>query len=87
MSRTQPDVAASLLIHEIRMARAFLGVQTMEAGDKQLKHETVSQLIQESQILAAAIQLRQQREVAENVRAAIAFDNVRRSPKNGPLMS
>ena len=87
MSRTQPDVATSLLISEIIMARNFLGAQTMEAGYRQLQRKTIPELIQEAQALAAAIHLRQQREAGENVRAAIAFDSARRSPRNGPLMN
>lgn len=87
MNDTQINRAKHLLVGEIVAGRAFLGAQTTEEEYGRLRRKTPPELIQEAQTLAAAIQLRQQREIGENVRAAIALDNARRSPKNGPLMS
>lgn len=87
MNETQINRAKHLLIAEIAQGRDFLGAQTTEEEYSRLRRKTPPELIQEAQALAAAIQLRQQREVGENVRAAIALDSARRSPRNGPLMS
>lgn len=87
MNETQINRAKHLLIGVIVQGRAFLGAQTTEEEYGRLRRKTHPELIQEAQTLAAAIQLRQQLEIGENVRAAIAFDNARRSPRNGPLMS
>ena len=87
MSKAQTKAATQLLVMEIVRGRDFLGTRTTEEEYQQLQAGTIPELIQEAQALAAAIQLRQQREIGENVRAAIAFDSARRSPRNGPLMS
>ena len=84
MNETQINRAKHLLIAEIAQGRAFLGAQTTEEEYSRLRRKTHLELIQEAQTLAAAIQLRQQREAGENIRRLLPSTAPAGAPGTGP---
>ena len=71
----EETLGKQLLVNEIAQARAYLeGRAPDEQRLAALLKRDASRLIQDAQLLREAVMLRQQREVAEHVRASIERD-------------
>lgn len=87
MSREQAS-DRELLAGEIAQARAYLeGKALSEQRLDKLSRKSLSKLIQSAQVLREAVMLRQQREVAEHVRAAIERDRASLRAERSTLTS
>lgn len=78
---------APLLIDEIAEALAYLGAPLDDEKRERLLKEQPSQIIQEAQVIGAAVELRQKREIAECVHENIRAEKATRSPGKGFLPS
>ncbi len=78
MSRRIPG--KELLAAEISRGRAFLGSPVDEGTTKRLQEADLISIIQEAQVIGAAVELRQRTEIAESVRASLATEKLKRFP-------
>lgn len=76
-----------LLIGEIVRARSFLGEGTTPESYQLLKEEPVEELLNDSNILRAAVALARETEVSESVRRSLAASKASSGSKSGPLLS
>ena len=99
MRRQQPDekptdfqkfvmkTSKMLLVGEIVRARSFLGDGTTPESDQLLMEEPVEELLNDSNILRAAVALARETEVSESVRRSLAASKAPSGSKSGPLLS
>lgn len=99
MRRQQPDekptdfqkfvmkTSKMLLVGEIVRARSFLGEGTTPESYQLLKEEPVEELLNDSNILRAAVALARETEVSESVRRSLAASKAPSASKSGPLLS
>ena len=76
-----------LLIGEIVRARSFLGEGTTPEGYQQLADTGIEGLMNDSNILRAAVALARETEVSESVRRSLAASKASSGSKSGPLLS
>lgn len=76
-----------LLIGEIVRARSFLGEGTTPEGYQQLADTGIEELMNDSNILRAAVALAWETEVSESVRRSLAASKASSGSKSGPLLS
>ena len=76
-----------LLVGEIVRARSFLGEGTTPESYQLLKEEPVEELLNDSNILRAAVALARETEVSESVRRSLAASKAPSGSKSGPLLS
>ena len=76
-----------LLIGEIVRARSFLGEGTTPEGYQQLADTGIEELMNDSNILRAAVALARETEVSESVRRSLAASKASSGSKSGPLLS
>lgn len=62
---------APVLVEEIARAREYLGLRLGDAQREELLKEPFPQLIQEAQVIGAAVELRQKCEIAQKVRESL----------------
>ena len=98
MRRQQPDEkptdfqkfvmkTSKMLLGEIVRARSFLGEGTTPESYQLLKEEPVEELLNDSNILRAAVALARETEVSESVRRSLAASKAPSGSKSGPLLS
>jgi len=99
MRRQQPDekptdfqkfvmkTSKMLLVGEIVRARSFLGEGTTPEGYQQLADTGIEELMNDSNILRAAVALARETEVSESVRRSLAASKAPSGSKSGPLLS
>ena len=75
-----------LLIGEI-VGRSFLGEGTTPEGYQQLADTGIEELMNDSNILRAAVALARETEVSESVRRSLAASKASSGSKSGPLLS
>lgn len=78
-------LAAALAVNEIVRSRHFLGEHTSKEDREELLKLTTSELTSTAQVLASAVNLRQQVETAEFTRALIEQQKAAQQPPGGPL--
>ena len=79
----QERTGKQLLALEIARARAYLvGTMLREQRPEKLAEKDILELEREAGLLREAVMLRQQREVAEHVRAAIERDRAALKPRS-----
>ena len=76
-----------LLIGEIVRGRSFLGEGTTPEGYQQLADTGIEELMNDSNILRAAVALARETEVSESVRRSLAASKASSGSKSGPLLS
>lgn len=76
-----------LLIGEIVRARSFLGEGTTPEGYQQLADTGIEELMNDSNILRAAVALARETEVSESARRSLAASKASSGSKSGPLLS
>ena len=76
-----------LLVGEIIRARSFLGEGTTPEGYQQRADTGIEELMNDSNILRAAVALAREIEVSESVRRSIAASKAPSGSKSGPLLS
>lgn len=78
-------LAVELAMVEIIQARRFLGKPTSKKDREELLKLTTPELASAAQALGAAVQLRQQMEIAEFTRGLIEQQKAAQEPQGGPL--
>lgn len=76
-----------LLVGEIVRARSFLGEGTTPEGYQQLTGTSIEELVNDSNILRAAVALARETEMSESIRRSLAASKHPGGSKSGPLLS
>ena len=76
---------APVIVAEISRAKQYLGERLEEEQRQQLLKQSPQQLLNEAQLAAAAVYLRQQTEAAEATRRIIVKQEFESSPSKGPV--
>lgn len=74
-----------VIVAEISRAKQYLGERLEEEQKQQLLKQNPQQLLNEAQLAAAAVYLRQQTEAAEATRRIIVKQEFENNPLKGPV--
>jgi len=78
-------ILGPVIVAEISRAKQYLGERLEEEQRQQLLKQSPQQLVNEAQLAAAAVYLRQQTEAAEATRRIIVKQEFESSPSKGPI--